>query len=147
MERMITPRSREWRSDPELTVAPAGRYSSPKARAAGLDPESAVQAILDATRELKTRLDSYERVLVLGLDMVRSGAQMREVVHALPPDDRRMGAEVAVTELFEARRNLRRAMVAGLLADGLSVQEIAAMFGHPVEGISAFAAEVAHLVE
>jgi len=78
---------------------------------------------------------------------VRSGARISEVVEALPPDDRRTGAEVAMTEFFESRRTLRRALVAGLLIDGLSVDEIAATFRVPVEGICAFAAEVAHLVD
>jgi len=147
MERMITPESRGWRNDQSAAVTPAGRYTSVQTTVAGLDAEAAVTGTLEATRELRSRLDSYERVLLRGLDMVRSGARMREIVQALPPDDRRMGAEVAVTELFEARRTLRRAMVAGLLSDGLSVAEIAATFREPVDGISAFAAEVGHLID
>lgn len=120
---------------------------SAKITAASLDPEAAIASILEATRELKARLDSYDRVLLTGLDLLRSGTRMCEVVQALPPEDRRMGAEVAVTELFDARRTLRRALVAGLLADGLSVGEIAATFRVPVDAVIAFAAEVAHLVD
>jgi len=147
MERMITPDSRA----KQTVVAPSSLWDAIPDPAddipASLDPEAAIAGILAATRELTSRLQSYERVLVFANDLVRTGARISEVVEALPPDDRRTGAEVAMTEFFESRRTLRRALVAGLLIDGLSVDEIAATFRVPVEGICAFAAEVAHLVD
>lgn len=144
MERMITADSGMRRPDRGSTVTLVHAAAAKRRTPDSLDPEKAIEGILLATRELQSRLHSYERVLLVGLDQVRSGARISDVVQTLPADDRRMGTEVDVTEVFEARRTLRRALVAGLLADGMSVEEIAATFRVPVDGVCAFAAEVAH---
>ncbi len=147
MERMITPGSGRRRFDEGTPVTLADRANRVGRSTNGLDPGAAIMRVLKATAELRSRLDSYERVLLVGLDLMQCGAGIGEVIETLPADDRRMGEEVAVTELFEARRTLRRALVAGLLADGLSVEGIAATFRVSVQGVSAFPPEVAHLVD
>ena len=102
---------------------------------------------MKANRELRQRLDDYDVVIQESLEKYRTGMRIRDVLRTMPPADANVGSEVEVIEVFEARRNLRRALVAALLADGMSVDEIASTFKVSIVSIRDFANEVGKSVE
>ena len=103
--------------------------------------ERATLAVQEANRELRQHLDDYDVVIQENLEKYRSGMRIRDVVRTMPPADATVGAEVEVIDVFEARRGLRRTLVAALLADGMSVNEIASIFKVPIESVCDFATE------
>jgi hypothetical protein len=104
--------------------------------------ERATIAVQEASRELRQRLDDYDGVILENLEKFRSGMRVRDVVRTMPTADATIGSEVEVIDMFEARRRLRRAIVAALLADGMPVDEIASTFKVSIESICDFATQI-----
>ena len=104
--------------------------------------ESAALRVLEANRVLRHHLDAYDSVIQGGLADYRAGRRIRDIVATMPPSDVTVGSQVEVLEVFEARRALRMALVAGLLDDGMSVAELASTFNVSIASISNFANEV-----
>jgi len=106
------------------------------------DLEGAIQALLEANRHLRRQLKAYEDVLEEGLARARGGLSIQDAMRTVPPVAARNAAEAAITELFETRRHVRRAVIAATLQDGLPVEEIAAVFEIPIDVVYAIAAEL-----
>ena len=133
----------------DSTAGSNERRRDPAPRPPNLESElerSALE-VLKANRELRQHLDDYDVIIQESLDKYHSGMRIRDVLRTMPPADATVGSEVEVIEVFEARQGFRRALVAALLADEMSLEEIASIFMVPIEGICDFANEVGKLVE
>jgi hypothetical protein len=105
----------------------------------GLDLERAAMAVLDASQGLRRQLDAYDAVVRKSLDAYRSGVRVGDLIRAMPSTEVTIGSELDAVGVFEARRGLRRALVAALLADGIPVDEIAATFKVSIASVCDFA--------
>lgn len=117
------------------------RGASPLGTADDLDLGGALERLLAANRHLRHQLERYDAVLVEGREMVDSGARVSEALVMVPPLDARRAAEAAISALFEARHELRRAVVYATLQEGMTVDAIAATLEVSAHVICALAAE------
>jgi hypothetical protein len=106
------------------------------------DLDRAATKLLQANEDLRQHLDSYDYILLDGLEKYRAGMRISDVVRTMPTADATIGSEVEVIEVFEARRKFRMNLVAVLLDDGMSVNEIASIFNVTIESICDFANEL-----
>ncbi len=83
------------------------------------DLEGAIQALLQANRHLLRQIKAYDDVLEEGLARARGGLSIQDAMRTVPPVAARNAVEAAITELFETRRHVRRAVIAVTLQDGL----------------------------
>lgn len=123
--------------------APVGTRS---ARPDALDElTDAVEGLISANRSLRMQLERNERILRQGLTMIERGVTVVDTLQVVPSLPERRAAEDAVTELFDARHRLRRAVVYAALKDGLSPERIAHMMEVSVHLVCALAAESPYL--
>ena len=108
----------------------------------GADLHGAVTQVLQANENLRRRLSAYDDVIRTCIERLQDGMAIREIVSGLSPGDATIGSEVAVIEVYEARRVLRQALVSALLSDGMPVDEVAVTFAVSVESVCNFANEV-----
>jgi len=106
------------------------------------DLEGAIQALLQANRHLRRQLKAYDDVLEEGLAKARGGLSIQDAMRTVPPVAARNAVEAAITELFETRRHVRRAVIAVTLQDGLPVEEVATVFEIPIDVVHSIAAEL-----
>ena len=135
MERMIT----------KTSVVPGAQgsgavRSTPERTESDLD--RAAMKLLEANGDLRQHLDSYDYIVREGLEKYRAGMRIRDVIRTMPTADATIGSELEVIEVFEARREFRKNLVAALLADGMAVPEIASTFNTSVESICDIAHEL-----
>ncbi len=128
--------------DAQFSRRPAG-CCSPEATPIGTDLERSVDGVIEANRVLQRHLAAYDEIARVSLEKYRQGQQIREVVRSLPSAGASIGSEVEVIGVFDARRTLRRALTATMLADGMSVEEIAVTFKVSVEFVRGCAVETA----
>ena len=114
--------------------------ATPEMTESGLD-QAAVK-LFEATRDLRQHLDSYDSIVREGLEKYRAGMRIRDVVKTMPTADATIGSELEVIEVFEARREFRKNLVATLLADGMAVNEIASTFNASIVSICDIATEL-----
>ena len=107
-----------------------------------LDLERAALASLEANRNLRQRLRDYDCVIEESLEKYRTGMRIRDVIRTMPPANMTAGSEVEMVDVFEARRALRKALVASLLADGMPVEEVATHFNVSIESICDLANDI-----
>ena len=108
----------------------AAGTATPERTDSGLD--RAAVKLFEATRDLRQHLDSYDCIVREALEKYHAGMRIRDVVKTMPTPDATIGSELKVTEVFEARREFRKHLVATLLADGMAVNEIASTFNAPI---------------
>ena len=106
------------------------------------DLEGAIQELLQANRHLRRQLKAYDDVLEEGLAKARGGLSIQDAMRTVPPVAARNAVEAAITELFETRRHVRRAVIAVTLQDGLPVEEVATVFEIPIDVVHSIAAEL-----
>ncbi len=71
--------------------------------------------------------------------MLADGTGVARTLRTIPSIDTRAAAEVAVTELYEARHEVRRAVIGAVLDEGMTVAEVTASFGIPPEQVVGYA--------
>ena len=140
MERMITNDSVS-----PVTHDTGARKSTPERTESDLD--RAAMKLLEANRDLRQHLDSYDYIVEEGLEKYRAGMRIRDVLRTMPTAEATIGSELEVIEVFEARREFRKNLVAALLADGMAVSEIASTFNTSVESICDIANELGIPIE
>ncbi len=116
--------------------------SAAAALSSELDLERAALAALEANRNLRQHLHNYDRVIQESLRKYRSGVRIRDVIRTMSPPDMAVGSRVGMVEAFEARRGLRKTLVASLLADGMPVEEVATHCGVSIESICDLANDI-----
>jgi len=138
VERMIT-------NDSVIPVAHGAGTAMPERTESDL--ERAAIKLLEANGGLRQHLDSYDYIVREGLEKYRGGMRIRDVVRTMPTADATIGSELEVIEVFEARREFRKNLVATLLADGMAVNEIASTFNTSIESICDIANELGIPIE
>lgn len=108
----------------------------------GADLLQAVAQVLRANDNLRQCLTAYDEVVSACSERLHAGMRIRDIVTGLSPGDATIGSEVAVIEVYEARRTLRQALVSALLSEGMPVDTVAATFDVTVESVCNFANEV-----
>jgi hypothetical protein len=111
------------------------------------DLDRAATKLLEANRDLRQHLNSYDYIIREGLEKYRAGMRIRDVVRTMPTADATIGSELEVIEVFEARREFRKNLTAALIADGMGVGEIALTFNTSVESICDIANELGIAIE
>jgi hypothetical protein len=118
-----------------------GGSGSHPGRADDLDLGRALDAMLAANRELRNQLERYDAMLLEGADKVRAGASISEALVMVPTLAARRASEAAMTAVFEARHQLRRATVYATLRDGMTIDAVAATLEVSAHMVCAIAAE------
>ena len=88
------------------------------------------------------RLDAYDFVIEECLEKYRAGMKLLDIIMTLPPADATIGSELEAVHVFEARRELRRALVITLLAEGMAVKKISAIFNVPLQSVTDIAGAI-----
>jgi DNA-directed RNA polymerase specialized sigma24 family protein len=104
--------------------------------------KAAIEDLISANRTLRSKLLGTEEVLTQTIQLLDEGASVGEVLATVPSVMERRAAEDAVKSLYEARHRVREAVIPAAIADGMSVGEIAAAFGVPLESIISYADRV-----
>lgn len=99
------------------------------------DVPSAIEGLIEANRALRIRLKANERILRRALLTLADGTGVARTLRTIPSIDARAAAEIAVKELYEARHEVRRAVIGTALDEGMTVAEVAASFGIPPEQV------------
>jgi len=132
VERMIkNPRGSRAVDAGGATTAPPPRPDS--------ELEDKARKVLEENRLLREHLDQYDAVIRECIGKYRSGIQMQDIVRSMSSADLTIGAATEVMGLFDARRAFRSALVAALVVDGMSLEEVASTFKVSVESICYFA--------
>ncbi len=121
------------RPPPILTLYSAAVAGAPP------DVPSAIEGLIEANRALRTQLEANEGILRRALLMLADGTGVARTLRTIPSIDARAAAEVAVTELYEARHEVRRAVIGAVLDEGMTVAEVTASFGIPPEQVVGYA--------
>jgi hypothetical protein len=86
---------------------------------------TAIAYLRNANGHLRANLEVNDQVLAEAELRLKQGQSITATLRLLPSLSDRIAAEHAVSELYGARHNLRRAVVAAALKDGMSVGELA----------------------
>ena len=106
------------------------------------DLESAALDVLAANRDMRIQLDAYDFVIEECLEKYRAGMKLLDSIMTLPPANATIGSELEAVHVFEARRELRRALVITLLAEGMAVKKISAIFNVPLQSVTDIAGAI-----
>jgi len=105
--------------------------------------KAAIEDLITANRTLRSKLEATEEVLAHTVQLIDDGASVGQVLATVPSVAERRAAEDAVTSLYEARHKVREVVIPAAVADGMSLGEIAAAFGVPLETIVSYADRIA----
>jgi hypothetical protein len=86
---------------------------------------TAITYLRNANQHLRANLQSNDQVLAEAEMRLKQGQSISSTMRLIPSLNERRAADRAALELFEARNNLRRAVVAAALRDGMPVSELA----------------------
>jgi DNA-directed RNA polymerase sigma subunit (sigma70/sigma32) len=89
----------------------------------------AMEALLEADQEVRRQLVAAERVLRRGIVRLEEGEEIASALEATQAADRRQDVNDALDALQLARHDLRVAVLAAGLEEGMSLSEVARGFG------------------
>src|SRR5665213_1392388 len=89
----------------------------------------AISALIESNRQLRSRLQLQERLLKSALHRIGSGESIAGPPGGIPTVDDRHQSEDAVRVFYARRSEVREAIVAAALDEGLTVAEVASAFG------------------
>lgn len=98
-----------------------------------------INDLIDANRNLRSKLLANEQVLAEAVRMINGGASVGDTLATLPSVQPRRAAEDAVKALYEARRKVREAVIPAAIAEGMPVGDIVTAFGVPLDTVVAYA--------
>ena len=140
----------------DVRTEPAGRGRAATARtalyASGMADSvehvlTAIAYLKNANRHLRVNLETNEQILAEAELRLKRGSSITSTLRLLPSLSDRQAAEVAVTELYNARHNMRRAVVAAALNEGMSVGELANRIDLTPEQVQTIAHDIAWNVD
>ena len=108
---------------------------------------TAIAYLKNANRHLRVNLENNEQILAAAELRLKQGSTITSTLRLLPSLSDRQAAEVAVTELYNARHNMRRAVVAAALNEGMSVGELANRIELTPEQVQTIAHDIAWHVD
>ena len=90
---------------------------------------SAIRALIDANRNVRTVLTKAEELLAQGADRLAAGERPTEVLATTPASWQRQSTQEALDAAAAARHHLRLQMIAACMADGMTPRQIAEAWG------------------
>jgi hypothetical protein len=88
-----------------------------------------MEELIEADEEVRCRLVASERVLRRGIARLESGEEIASALEATQAAERRQEVNEALEALQLARHDLRVAVLAAGLEEGMSLSEVARGFG------------------
>lgn len=108
---------------------------------------SALVQLSDSNRALRLRLEENENLISRALAMLGENVTVSAVLHELPVYAAEIAADEVMMALFEARDRVRKVVICEALDDGMSVEQLAAMFHRTPDLISSYVAELSNRFE
>ena len=109
--------------------------------------EAAIEALIGVNLHLREQLEQNEQLLRDTLEHLRGGASIADAMTAIPSTADRQVAEDAVRDFYARRSEVRIAVIAAALAEGMSIPEVAEAFCIPHDQVALAAATNARLVD
>jgi hypothetical protein len=98
----------------------------------------AIADLAEATAELRRHLESNERLHGRALESLDAGMTIKETMANIPSFEERKAAEDSMQHLYSVRHQVREAVITAAVEEGMSVPEIAAAYGLPVDRAAAY---------
>ncbi len=112
-------------------------------------PRSALTTALlrleESNRAMRLQLGENEKLLQRAMAMTSEGMRASVLLDELPVYDAQMAVDDAMMVLFEARDQLRKVVICEALEDGMTIEQLAAMFHLSPNLVSSYVAEHANL--
>ncbi len=89
----------------------------------------AMERLLEADKEVRQQLQAAERVLRRGIRGIEEGEPIARALRTTKAGERRQNVNDALENLQIARHDLRTAVIAAGLEEGMSLSEVARAFG------------------
>lgn len=102
---------------------------------------SALAQLSDANRALQLRLEENQSLIRKALAMTSKGVSVSAVLEEIPVHAAQMAADDAMVVLFEARDRARKVVICEGIEDGMTVEQVAAMFHASPDLIGSYVAE------
>ena len=84
-----------------------------------------LEELLEATRSARSALAVNEELIARSVEMLRSGGEIADMMHAEPIGDQRQATQDALDRVNAARHQLRLSVVAACVEAGMTPREIA----------------------
>ena len=110
---------------------------------ARLEVITAIKALIQANLSARGQLEENERLLRSALAGIEGGASIEATLRALPTIEERATNTEVVRSFYERRIDLRTATIKAALDEGMTVADLAAVFGIPHEVIASHVARSA----
>ncbi len=104
---------------------------------------TALTYLHNANQHLRSILESNDQIIAQASLRLKQGQTTVDTLRLLPSLSERRAAENAVTELYNARHNLRRATVVAALGEGMSVGELGLLVGLTPAQVQTIADDIA----
>jgi hypothetical protein len=98
----------------------------------------AIADLAEATAQLRRHLESNERLHIRALESLDAGMTIQETMASIPSFGERKAAEDSMQRLYSVRHQVREAVVTAAVEEGMSVPQIAAAYGLPVDRAAAY---------
>ena len=103
----------------------------------------AITDLIEANLVARAQLEENERLLRLSISRIEEGASIGETLRSLPTVEERSANTTAVRSFYARRSDLRTAIIRAALDEGMTVSDLAAVFGIPHEVIASHVARTA----
>lgn len=102
---------------------------------------SALAQLADANRALRLRLEENESLIRRAVALTSEGVSTSAVLEEIPVHAAQVAADEAMMVLFDARDRVRKVVICEGLEDGMTIEQLAAMFHVSPDLISSYVAE------
>jgi fructose-1,6-bisphosphatase len=102
---------------------------------------SALAELLDSNRALRLCLEENEKLILKAQAMTDRGVNASTVLQEIEVYKAQVAADETMVALFDARDRVRKVVICEGLEDGMTVEQLAAMFHLSPDLISAYVAE------
>ena len=110
---------------------------------ARLEVITAIKELIRANLSAREQLEENERLLRSALACIEEGTSIETTLRAMPTIEERAANSEAVRSFYERRIDLRTATIKAALDEGMTVTDLAAVFGIPYEVIASHVARSA----
>ena len=103
----------------------------------------AIHQLIEANLVARAQLEDNERLLRRSMAQLEAGVTIGDTLRSLPTVEERAANTEAVRTFYARRSDLRTAIVKAALDEGMSVTDLAAVFGIPHDVIASHVAKAA----
>ena len=98
----------------------------------------AIADLAEATAQLRRDLEVNEGLHIRARESLDAGMTIRETMAAIPSFEQRRTAEDSMQHLYAVRHHVRETVIMAAVQEGMTVPEIAAAYGLPVDRAAAY---------